>query len=65
MARLTGQGKKDQPVHDQHGPEDRQVEDLKPTAHKADDHCPCRRMPKLELRQSPDERSELLVLLRG
>lgn len=63
--RLTCQGEKNQPVHNQNRPEDGQVEDLKPTADEADGDSSGCRMPELELRQPSDKRSELIILLRG
>lgn len=60
---LTRQAKKNQPVNDQHRPEDGQVEDLKPAAEEANSNRLGSRVPKLELGQPADKRPELLVLL--
>lgn len=60
-----GQDEKDNPVHDENGPENRHVEDLKPCADKGDDDgtsCP---VPKLELGKSADKRLELFVAFCG
>lgn len=62
---LTRQDEEHKPVHDQHGPEDRHVENLKPRADKRDDNGPGSGMPELELRQAADEGAELVVLLGG
>lgn len=62
---LTRQRKQYQPINHQHRPEDRQIEDLEPAAHKANCHRPRRRMPEFELGESPNEWPELLILLRG
>lgn len=59
----TRQGKQDEPINDQNGPEHRNVEDGEPGARKADGNRPRGRVPELELGQPSDERSELLVLL--
>lgn len=59
----TSQDKQDDPVHDQDGPEDRDVEDREPTAHKANGDGASGRVPELKLGQAADERAELLVPL--
>jgi hypothetical protein len=59
---LTCQREQDQPVHDEDGPEDWQVEDFEPAADEADHNGACGSVPELELGQSSDKRSELLVL---
>ena len=60
---LTGQDEEHDPVHNQHGPEDGDVEDLEPAAYEAD----CDRLggavPELELRESTDEWLEFLLFL--
>lgn len=62
---LTCQAEQNQPVHHQHWPEDRKVEDLEPTAEEADgDRLGCR-VPELELWQPADKRPKLLVFLCG
>jgi hypothetical protein len=62
---LTGKNKEDDPVHNQDRPEDRDVEDLEPTADEADGDGAGGGMPELELGKTADEGSELLVLFRG
>lgn len=61
---LTCQTKQYQPVKNQDRPKDRQIEDLKPARGKAPNNHPRRTIPEFELRQSPNERSKLLILLR-
>lgn len=61
MHKLTRQAKKNQPVHQQDGPENREVEDLKPAAEKANGNRAGRRVPELELWQPADKRPELLI----
>ena len=61
----TGQAEQNQPVHNQDGPEDGQVEDFKPTAEEANGNRLCGRVPELKLWQSADKRSELLVFFCG
>ena len=51
-------------VHDEDGPEDRDVEELEEGAAEADERRLRRRVPELELGQPPDEGAELLVLPR-
>ena len=51
-------------VHDEDWPEDRDVEELEEGAAEADKRRLRRRVPKLELWQSPDEGAELFVLPR-
>lgn len=62
---LTRQAEQNQPVHNQHRPEDRQVEDLKPAAEEANGNRLGRRVPELELRESAHKGAELLVFLGG
>lgn len=59
----TSQDKQDNPVHDQDGPEDRDIEDGEPTAHEANGDGASSGVPELELGQAADERAELLVFL--
>lgn len=54
-----------QPVYHQHGPKHGQIEDLTPTACKAQSHRSCRRVPEFELGKSAHEGLELLIVLRG
>lgn len=61
--RRTRQYEENHPVHDQDRPENWNVEYLKPAAEEGNGDGPGGRVPELELRQSPDEGSELLVLL--
>jgi hypothetical protein len=63
--RLTGQDEKDNPVHDENGPENGHVEDLKPCAEKGNDNGASGPVPKLELGQSADEGFEFFVAFRG
>jgi len=58
-----GQAEKNQPVNHQDRPEHRDIEDLEPCTEETDDNSSSSRVPKLELRQSPDKRTELLILL--
>jgi hypothetical protein len=60
----TRQAKQNQPVHHQHRPEHRQVEDLEPAAEEANRNRLSRRVPELELGQPAHKRPELLVLFR-
>ena len=60
--RLTCQREKDDPVHYQHGPEDRYIEKLKPRAEKGDQNGTRSKHPELELRESSDEGAELFIL---
>jgi len=62
---LTRQSEQNQPVHHQHRPEDRQIEDLEPAAEEADGDRLGGRVPELELWQPADKRPELLVLFCG
>jgi hypothetical protein len=62
---LTRQHEQDKPIHDQHGPKDRQIKHLKPTTHETQRDRPRCGMPELELGQSPNEGTKLLILLRG
>nr|GFD57585.1 hypothetical protein [Tanacetum cinerariifolium] len=61
LGKLTGQAEEDQPVDHENGPEDRQVEDLEPTAEEADGNGLGGRVPELELWETAHERPELLV----
>lgn len=63
--RHTGQDKEDNPVHDQNGPEDGDIEEGEPRAQESDGDGPGSRVPELELRQAANEGPELLILLRG
>lgn len=56
-----GQEHQDQPVHHQHRPEDRQVENLAPTAREREGDRACRGVPEFELRQASHEGLEFLV----
>ena len=59
-----GDGEEDNEVHDEDGPEDRDVEELEEGAAEADERRFRRRVPKLELWQPSDEGAELFVLPR-
>lgn len=61
----TGEDEKHEPVHNQHGPEHGNVEDLEPAAEEGNGNSAGGRMPKLELGKAADEGPELLVLLGG
>lgn len=63
--RLTGEDEEHEPVHDQDGPENWHVENLKPTAHKRDGDGAGGRVPELELGKPSNEGAEFLVLPRG
>lgn len=58
-----GQDEEDHPVHDEDGPKDRDVEDLEPCAEKGYGDGASGPVPELELGQSTDKGSELLVAL--
>jgi hypothetical protein len=58
-----GQEEEDEPVHDQDGPENWHVENLEPTAGKADDNGSGGPVPELEFGKSADEGLELLIRL--
>lgn len=60
-----GKNEEDNPVHDQHGPEDGHIKDLEPTAHKRDEDGSGGPVPELELGESSNEGLELLILLGG
>ena len=64
-AKLTRQTKQDQPVHNQHRPENWQIKNLKPAAEEANSNRPGGGVPELELRQPPDKRPELLIFFCG
>ena len=49
-------------VHDQDGPEDGDVEELPEGTEESYGRCLGGRIPELELWQSPNERSKLLIL---
>jgi hypothetical protein len=59
------QAEQNQPVDDEDGPEDGQVENLKPGAEEADGNGLCRRVPELELGQAAHKGAELLVFFCG
>jgi len=52
------------PIDHQNWPEDRDVEEAEPGAHKANGDSPGGGVPKLEFWKASDERPELLILLR-
>lgn len=56
-----GQEEKDEPVHNQDGPENWHVENLEPTAGEADDNGSGGPVPELKLRKSADKGLELLI----
>lgn len=58
----TCQCEQNQPVDNQDRPKDRQIEHAEPRADEANGDSLGRRVPEFELRKSPDERSELVVL---
>lgn len=62
---LTRKEEEQQPVHKQDRPEDRHVENLKPTASKSKHNGARRPVPKLELWQSSNKRPELVILPGG
>lgn len=59
----TGEDEQHKPVHQENGPENRDVEDLEPAAHEGDGDGASGRVPELELGETSDEGPELLVLL--
>lgn len=59
--RLTGQREKNDPIHHQDRPEDRDVEHLKPSTQEANGHRPRSAVPEFEFRQAADEGAEFLV----
>lgn len=61
---LTRQAKQNQPINHQHRPENGNIKDCEPSAQEADGDGPRARVPELELRKTPDEGPELLVLSR-
>lgn len=65
QTKLTGQAEQNDPVDEQDRPEDRNVEDLGPSAEESNHDGSRGRVPELELRKTADERAELFVLLRG
>jgi len=60
-----GQHDENEPVENQHGPEDGQVEDLAPRATERQHDGARRRVPELELGQPAHEWLELFVRLGG
>ena len=65
IQKRTRQAKQNQPVNHQHRPEDRDIEDGEPGAHKSNGNRSRCRIPELEFRQAADEGTELLVLFCG
>jgi hypothetical protein len=65
MCPLTGQTEENQPVYNQHRPENGQIEDLEPTAEETDRNRLGRRVPELEFWEPTHEWPELLVLFGG
>lgn len=63
--RLTRQAKQNQPVYNQYGPENRQIEDLVPAADETQRNGLGSVIPEFEFRQPPHKRTELVVLLGG
>ena len=61
----TSQDKQDNPVHDQNGPEDRNIKHGEPTAHEADGDGAGSGVPELEFGQTANKRSEFLIALGG
>lgn len=59
------QDKEDDPVDDENGPEDGDVEDGEPAADEADGDCAGRGVPELELGEAADKGAELVVLFCG
>lgn len=66
MLNLTthGQHKQHDPINHQNRPEHRNIKDFKPSAKEANGNSPGSTMPELEFRQTADERTELIVLIR-
>lgn len=60
-----GQHEQHDPVDHQDWPEHRNIKDLKPGAEKANGNRPGRTMPELELGQTADKRTELIILIGG
>ncbi|GMF72044.1 unnamed protein product [Aspergillus oryzae] len=60
---LTGQDKKDNPVHNEHRPEHRDIKDTEPAADKPNGNGAGGALPELELRETANERTKLVVLL--
>jgi hypothetical protein len=60
-----GKEEEQEPVHDQDGPEDWDVEELEPAAEKANGDGASGPVPELELGKATDEGLELLVRLGG
>ena len=62
---LTGQDKEDDPVEDEYGPEDGDVEDLEPGTDEAYGDSASGPVPELELWKTANEGLELFVSLSG
>lgn len=58
-----GQDKKDNPVHNEHRPEHRDIKDTEPAADKPNGNGAGGALPELELRETANERTKLVVLL--
>ena len=56
--------KQNQPVYHQNWPENRDIEDRKPSTYKRNSNRSRGRVPELELRKTANEGTELLVLPR-
>lgn len=65
MWKPTRQNEKNNPVHDQHRPEHRDIKEGDPRAHEGNQDRPRGRVPELELGETADEGTELVVLLGG
>ena len=61
--KLTGQAEQNQPVHDQDGPENGQIEHLEPAAQEPYRDRLGRVVPELELGEPAHKRSELFLFL--
>lgn len=62
---LHGDPEEHDEIHDEDGPEDRDIEEVEESAENCN-HCGlCHGVPELELGQATDEWAELLVHLRG
>jgi len=61
---LHGDAEEGDEVHDEDGPEHRDVEEVEESADECDDCGLGGGIPELKLRQTPDERPELFVLMR-
>ena len=60
----TRQDKQDNPVHNQHRPEDRNIKHGEPCTNESNGNSARRSMPELEFGKSTDERTEFIILLR-